>query len=241
MMPMSPDDDAPAEPVALRLKDTIVRGEATFVRSASMRPLDLTWENGLLATTERLAELQSGPSGDAARVPVRLSLQHLTADVRRGLLRATNSLDAPRALDVKVKCIDGIILAAEDAALIAHDGIDRIEAFQSQFTWSGDRNFYEGFRLFWRIGGAAPYEPLELELADWRQFWQGRDDGDENRPLQGAVIWAGLPPRELPMHARAPSDYALSVRGENPAHGAASDAYDVGFRLDLLPVELLAR
>ncbi len=231
-----------SQPVTLRINDTIARGEATFVRSEHSQPLDLSWENGLLATSERLAELQSSATSVVSRGPSLLTLQHLTAVVRQGLLLMRNRVDAPHPVEVEVKCSDSIILAGPDAALVQQDGLERIDRFQNQLSWSGDRNFYEGFEIFWELGGeTSPYEPALMELDSWQQFWMARSDGDENHPAQQAVVWLRLPSAQQPFSAQVPADYALNDRAvENPAHGAASDGRDVGFLADQLPVEYLS-
>ena len=235
MMPPDPEDEV--EPVRLRIQDTIARGEAVFVRSEQMQSLDLAWENGLLVTSRRFAAFHSSPAGALTRATMQLNLQHLTAFVRRGLLLVGNSEDAPQMIDVAIKCADSILMADPSATLVTHEGIDREETFQDRLTWSGDRNFYEQFSVFWRIHSEESTSgPLELRLDDWLQLWQERDDGDENRPLQDVVVWKHLPHEERTLFSHLPSDYAIHDRAEeNPAHGAASDGRDVGFRADLLP------
>lgn len=236
-------DNSPADelPVTLRIKDSIARGEAHFTRSDEMQSLDLTWENGLLAISGRLGTFESAPTFSRNRVSVQFNLQHLTSVTRPGLLAMSNSDDAPHPIDMKVKSSDSIFLADESAVLVEQEGVDRVDSFQNQLTWNGDRNFYEGFEIFWRIGGDVdPNDAQQLQLDTWQQFWQMRTDAHENRPLQRAVVWAELPAPQRPFHTHLPSDYALNSRGvENPAHGAASDGRDVGLRADLLPVDLM--
>ena len=57
-------DDAPMmrPPASLQLKNCILRGEATVVRSDELQPVQIDWQNGLLATTERFLSANGGAS-----------------------------------------------------------------------------------------------------------------------------------------------------------------------------------
>lgn len=231
---MAMDDDImPLLPLDVRLEHVVARGEADLLRSVHMQPIRFTWYNGLLATSEHLARLgaQMAPRPSSELV---LDLSHVTANVRQGLVLASNHEDAPYPLDISIQSSNNIIMAGPDAALIDQRGVDAARRLQEMVQWSGDRNFYEGFRTFWNIQEDLAAEPLvRMDLTQWQQHWGTRAD----LPRSGAVVWKNLPPQDKPFSAQTAADYALSDRAENnPARGGASDLGDVGFRAERLPL-----
>ena len=94
---------------------------------------------------------------------------------------------------------------------------------RKRIAWNGDRNFYEGFNVFWRMGGPGGAETaVQMTLADWQGFWAAR----EVRPGADQVIWRQSATNR-PASSHLPADYALGD-GENPAHNAATDGRDAG-------------
>ncbi len=115
-------DSAPAAtPLAtIELADCVARGEAVFLRVEDLQPVYLLWDNGLLATTDRLLSVGGGQAAPKPDEMVRLELRHLTAAVRGGLCRLSNSSANPYQLTVQFACTrrrdpDGARLAAGGA------------------------------------------------------------------------------------------------------------------------------
>jgi hypothetical protein len=192
------------------------------------------WNDGLLATNERLLAIAGGPTSPRHPGRIEVDLNHLTAIVQSGLVLLTNPEDARYQLPVDIKCVDSIVSAAASAApLIEQRGVDRVEDCRSHFHWTGDHNFYEGFKNFWKIVKLSP--PLkvdQLSLRKWKAFW---DQGRENQPTADAVAWKQLPPADRPFHDQTAADYSLQARSGNPALGGASDGGNPGYAIDQLP------
>jgi len=228
---MSPDD-APMmrPPASLQLKNCILRGEATVVRSNELQPVQVAWQNGLLATTERFLSATGGPSDPKPQGETQLELRHVTALMRGGLCRVTNSQDAPQQLPLDITAGDCIFLCDPSSALIEQSGIDSTDEFRRRLVWNGERNFYEGFTTFWRINGAGAETASQSLLHDWQAYWGSR----ESQPSLGKVAWQQLPPATRPVNKSIPSDFALHS-GDNPPRHAASDGSDAGVQTSLLP------
>lgn len=234
---------APAEPASIDLTDCIARGEATFLRSEDMQPVHLAWENGVLATTERLLSSVGGPRLAPPGDIVRLDLRHLTATVRGGLCRiATNPMESHQ-LPTQIDCVDSILTTAPSegrpssmvpgTALIEQLGDEELDDLRNRITWNGDRNFYEGFDAFWSVHRLDPEIPSDAMTFDtWKAFWGPEH---ENLPKFGKVGWKKLAEPGRAVHGHVVADYALSDSADHPARGTASDGQDAGCIADRLP------
>lgn len=240
-MDMSPAVSSPPvleKTMQLQLTDCIARGEAVFLRSRQSQPFELTWENGLLATSESLllADVRTPASQRAAPLRMDIRLSHVTALVRGGLC----VFDGDQARDIahaEVKCSNCILIAGDQAAVLERRGVETAAADPNGFSrgnivWVGDRNFYEGFRIFWRTGYlSAP--PDEVTWDKWKTAW---GQSHESSPPWGPVAWKRRVDVSKPIYLHAPADYALDESSpNNPALRAATDGRDVGFDLADLP------
>ena len=225
-------DDAPMmrPPASLQLKNCILRGEATVVRSDELQPVQIDWQNGLLATTERFLSASGGPSDPKPQGKTELKLRHVTALMRAGLCNLTNTSDAPGATAVGDYRQRLHFFMRSVVALIEQSGIDATEEFRKRIVWNGERNFYEGFSTFWRISGAAAEIASQSLLHDWQAYWGPR----ESQPSLDKVAWQQLPPAARPVNQDTPADFALRS-GDNPPRHAASDGSDAGLQASSLP------
>jgi hypothetical protein len=224
--------DAPAArvPASLQLKNSVVRGEARFARANEPLAVQISWENGLLAITQKLLTVKGAPSEPKPSGQMQINLQHVTACLPSGMLQIESTPDAPLLLPLEVNASD-CIFRGNSEPLIDQSGADEPEELRRRIAWTGDRNFYEGFDCWWRIGGPGTSETaLKMGFADWRAFWAAR----EIQPSADRVSWRNLPSADRDVHLQKPADYALGA-GENPAHNSASDGHDAGMLIDLLP------
>ena len=223
---------APIEPLSIELANCVARGEADFLRSEDLQPCSLVWNNGLLVTSERLLVAVGSRAAPAIGRRLHLDLRHLTAVVRAGFCMLTNTVDGPQQLDAVIQCTNSILLVDDDAALIEQTGIDTVDAFRKRVRWESERNFYDGFHIFWKIRGQSPLEaPQEMTLSAWRAFWQGQEKS------WGRVLWRQLPDPSRPLHQHTTVDYALDTSvAENAAIRGATDGRDAGCEASLLPM-----
>ena len=113
----------------------------------------------------------SPPLGE--RVEIRLN--HLTAIARGGLIRLLAASDAPYLLKTEVNCANSFLIT-HDAPLVEQRGPQRIAMLEQQFQWSGDRNFCQGFSVFWQLvdTNAPSMHPALVSAPQWQtQMGQG--------------------------------------------------------------------
>lgn len=235
-VPMPPGSEPPIPWATLTLTDCIARGEAVLVRNHWLRPFQLTWNNGLLVTTERLLVADGSDRAPLAGDGMRVDLQHVTAVVRSGLCQLRQSDSAPYALPLAINCGNSILVGSARAPLIEQIGAVGKEPYD-MVLWSGERNFYEGFTTFWSVTPAQPeWRPAPQTFEAWAAHWGPQR---EILPMFNRVQWKKLPSADLPVYAHTPADYLLSKPGDggtsNPAVKAAADGKDAGMMPEALP------
>ena len=150
-----------ATPLAtIELADCIARGEADFLHLEGLQPVHLSWDNGLLITSERMVEaggIQSAPKLDEV---LRIELRHVTAAVYGGLCRMTGTFSNPYQLTVQFVSSDSIFLASPGVPLVEQESAASIEDLRQRFMWNGDRNSYQNVDPFWIVRNFGPRESL---------------------------------------------------------------------------------
>ena len=140
----------------ITLTDCIVRGEAVVVRAESLQPVHFAWTNGLLLTSEQLLWAAGGDTMPGPGQDIQVQLKHLTATVEAGLCRLDNRRFAKYQLPTQVDCSDSILMASVDSPLVEQIGEKSPEGSRPLFAWNGDRNFYQGFIVFWKVDDLDP-------------------------------------------------------------------------------------
>ena len=210
------------------LNHCVIRGETTVLRADQAAPLSFKWNNGLLSTTERLVNM-----GGAAEMPGRgeqimIDLDHVTAVMDQGLGEFTSSVENPYLVDVSIYCKNSILLTQSWSPLISQSGPQRLSTMMAQIEYFGDRNFYEGLDVFWKL---TPQDRTQTEAFNY-EMWRGH--WSENLPRFKRAKWQSPPDKNQPMHEHRVAEYALSTEA-NPAVGASQDGLDAGFQQGLLP------
>jgi serine/threonine-protein kinase len=221
--------------VNINLKNCVARGEATLLRDTDLQPVRLTWNDGLLATSERLLVAEGSSVQPRQEARAEVNLRHVTAMVG-GLVLMTNSQEEPHQLVVDLRCHDCILATSGTAALVEQRGSAGIDEFLARFLWSGDSNYFQGFNTFWQVmNSAGPTGSKQLNFDQWRERWQFTSTHQFGG--QDAVVWATRPSGGRPYHTHLASDFVLDASAPaNPALGGASDGSDAGARLPYLPV-----
>ena len=116
--------------ISIQLQNCVARGEAVFLRSKGLQPIHFSWDNGLLATTERMLSIEGGAVSSRSGEKTEIELRHITASVRRGLCLLSASAEAPSQLPTTIHCTDCIVLAAADAALLEQRGQEPVTALR---------------------------------------------------------------------------------------------------------------
>jgi serine/threonine protein kinase len=238
----APDADATlgtvsaATPLAtIELADCVARGEASLLSVEELQPVSLSWDNGLLVTSEPLLAAGGGLAAPRSDDMARIELRHLTAVVRGGLCRLSATASNPHQLAVQFACTDNIIFTGPGVPLVEQDGPGAVQKMRERFVWNGDRNFYQDTDVFWLVRSVDPQiAPESMTFEGWRAHWGA---SREEQPSCEPLHWKQSPPTDRPLHSHMPADYAL----EDPTFGDAATGAP-GVRADrLLPLESVPR
>jgi serine/threonine-protein kinase len=217
----------------LELNDVIARGNGTFLRVAPGVSARLSWNNGLLVTRERLVEA-GGPGTGKGAVRLEIDLRHLTAEMQAGLaLLDFSAADAaPMVADFKVS--GSILHVGTSAPLIDYIASQQAGRGDNEMRWRGDRNFYEGINVFWRLRDPGTSGTAQqLTFAEWQAYWT---PARETLPSANAVVWQQPIPNDRLSHEAQANEYLLGTEAkQNPARGGANDGQDAGAILHRLP------
>jgi serine/threonine protein kinase len=221
-------------PVSVRLRDCVVRGEAMLVDAGhSLYPIELTWNNGLLAISEPLFRSLGGrmaPRGGRFSI----ELDQVTAHLRGGLCYLTSGPGNSHQLQTHVRCTNSLLLGRPECPLVYQEGDDTLANLKSKFVWSGAKHLYDGFAMYWRLmdlDGTRLPAVEDMMLADWQNHWSSAESpvpGPTGRPMR----WQSLPEESRPLHQHVPGDYKL--RSDSPAIRNRTEG-DVGGQLGSLP------
>ncbi len=160
--------------MAIDLRDCVARGEATFVRNNELQPLRLDWENGLLATSERLLVATGGAIEPRQLGYMQINLAHVTAIVQSGLALISNSEDAPWQMTTEFDCRDSIFVTQSKAPLLEQRGPNTAEEYRARVQWSGERQYYDGFDVYWKIvTGSMQTVAEQMDFEAWQEQWAG--------------------------------------------------------------------
>ena len=226
---MSMDPTAMDESLVLiDLQNCVARGEASLVRDNELQAARLTWNNGLLATSERLLTASGGPSQPRQLGHVQINLRHVTARVHGGLALLSNSEDAPYQLLTEIKADDSICVSAFKPPLIEQRGSDRIEEYLTRFQWSGDHDYFDGFETFWQIvNTSSDATSRQLHFEEWQDFWRRQARSQQSGPE--VVVWRSLPSGDRPFHShRRATTRSMPERPPTPRAAARATGWTPG-------------
>ena len=116
--------------LTINLQHCLARGEAAFLRANDLQAVRLNWENGLLASSERMVTAAGGPSQPRQLGHVQINLRHVTAMVHGGLALLTNSKDAPYQLLTEINSHDSIVVSSAMPPLVEQRGSNSLEEFR---------------------------------------------------------------------------------------------------------------
>ena len=230
-IPLSTEKGVHTSALLLQLRNCIARGAATFVQAEGMIPLTVQWDNGILASGQRLTSIAGYADSPPRGATVQFDLRHLTALVRAGLVEMTATADGPYLPSVEFTAADSIFLVDQKSPLVSQTGDDELEQLRKRLTWKGDRLFYEGVVTFWRV--ANPENVEDYAAKQWQTFWGDHDQ----HPHYGDAAWQVTNLENVDRNEfqrLTPADFKLRP-GENPARRGGSDGRDAGCQLDLLP------
>ncbi len=148
----------------LELQDCTACGEACFFRASESLPFQITWRNGLLATTEAGFSI-----GGSSRTPnpgtaMAIDLQDVTAVTGKSLLHVLLASHRPHIAPIRVSDSSCLI---SSHPLIQADGVEAPDKLAKCLAWSSESSRMQSSQtpLVVADASAAPIE--DPSLASW--------------------------------------------------------------------------
>ena len=179
-------------------KQSIVRGQASLVASRTAVPFQLTWQQGMLATTERLFEIggASDDPEDLLNERIGIELINVTAILGKGLGRITLRNQTPHLMGTDLRNVNCLFQFPRDRALVEHFRVETSEYARQRFEFDGNENYYFGSSFCWAINtsdGQSERYPLRVKDEPWYKETSLRASGET---VSAAV----------PVHLMTPAD-----------------------------------
>jgi serine/threonine-protein kinase len=212
------------------LTECVVRGEADLVAAAEVEPFELVWSQGLLITSQRLANI--GGASLARTGAIRVKLDHVTAIAEEGLCRLVSGSLTPHQLHLAVEADRCLFATDPSAPLVEHETQDEIARLKQQsdwgrlLTWMGSANVRLEGEVVWRIEDTAS-APVEFRPSDTEWGRLASVDSFVNYNL----AWANQARWAPQLHDRTVESYLI----DTPTAPDSLTADIPGFRLGSLP------
>ena len=218
-----------ASELAWMLKNCVVRGPASFLSGAAVGAVDLNWQNGLLAIDDRFVLMGADAGSESARGQLRVHLDHVTANCRRGFVLMSGGDDARYFPRLNLRAVDSLLIS-DGAPLIEQRGWQSREQLQEAVRWSGHNNGFDGFEVFWQLEPSLASTKIRYRWTDWQDYWpRGTENSFVGVRWQDAGRLAGA------IWRHRPKDYTLRD-DDNPAISGATDGMsDMGLVTGELP------
>ncbi len=212
----------------MRFVDSVVRGDVDAVVVGRTQPVRLEFDNSLLSVGQSAVFVtgSSRPAGESDVVDVRAT--HVTAFVGNGLVRFESG-EFPRYLPVvEFSSRNNVFATRTDVALVNAHGSTDLQDFRELLRWTGDTNFYDGFRLYWTTPPSQSLSTVrDLDLEGWKRLWNSTG-------TYTTVAWV-TEPNASAYASYIPVDFALDPEApSNPAVSGATDGTDAGANLTSL-------
>ncbi len=215
---------------SIELADTLVRGEATILRSDELESVRLEIANTLLTTTETIL-LSRGASG-AVRTgaATQIDLRQVTALALGGLVRMTNDEDSSHLLAMDIRADDSLLIVAANNPLVDQRGVEAADQFQELLHWHATHTVFAAADPFWRMTDVTTGKTTDRDFSEWEAFWGASSESECWRVLWPQVVESAG--RE-PLNSVMPGTLATSLR-QTMSADSFGDA-QIGCNLNVLP------
>lgn len=214
----------------VKIAESFVRGHCDLFVTENARPGRLQVTNSVVAVGGTVLT-SYGDSDREGRdgSHIELGLDHVTGLTGKSLLKM-DSGDLPRELlPVHVFAQNNILASDGGHPLVEMAGATNTQDFRALLVWTGQKNFYDGFRTYWSIASQTNTSGAQtMDFDDWTSAWDSREHHD-------GVVWDRRPGKNA-FSELAVDDFRLDDEAElNPALSGATDGTDAGADLREVP------
>ena len=187
--PASVTDEISSGETSIIMNQVACRGEIDAIRVAGQPQGRITIQNSVFGLSGSLIQNIGSSTMLQTRGMLQIRFDHVTAILSEPLIdmRDSDEIDArsaPQRMlpDLSITS-DACIFAAASAnmPLVLSNGNAYVDDLQASLSWNGFTNLYSGYGSLWQVntGGMDAGDSRRLDMAEWRQLWQSRGDGEE--------------------------------------------------------------
>ena len=217
----------PHETPTFEMTNCFFRGQADLFVSRHAGEFRWILQNAAIALEGSLLRL----SGDSSAMEpvetasVELRLEHVTCLLGSHLLEMSGGFLPWQLPAVSIEARNSIFATTNDVALIVTHGDIGDEEFRKLLTWSGERNYFDQYQVFWTFASGTEVNTLE----HWRETWGASNSIGPNNE---GVAWK-TPSEHEDLSRMRRSDFELDP--DFAMSATATDGSDVGADLSGLP------
>ena len=137
--------DSPALPlVAIELNNVIIRGQMSMIHMDQAVELQLQWDNGLLAISQRMIDTMGSSFQPAATASaMQLSLTRVTALIPQGLVRMRLGIGAQYPVAIDREARSCVFVVDEGTPHVEISGLSSFEGAEGLLKLRGEANAYD--------------------------------------------------------------------------------------------------
>ncbi len=159
--------DTEIDYATISVSNTAVRGEATFLKSASPESFRLTWSDGLFLSTEQLINVVSANNPVDPDLTIDIQLDRLTAIADGGLAEFRENNFNRQTTQAKLSVHNSVVRTKTWSSLVTHSGSGVDSDLDSFLKFRGSKNLYDDVSTFWKTI-AVTGRSDSIKFAHWQ-------------------------------------------------------------------------
>ncbi|MFK7817875.1 MAG: hypothetical protein AB8G99_04110, partial [Planctomycetaceae bacterium] len=215
----------------VRVTGGYIRGNCRLVHAQTALPGSIEVTNAMVSLSKPLLYVAGINDVLVDRDHIDLELTHTTCVLPAGLICMSNidAVDGPaqELVPIEVVSEDNIFTTTTEEPLVRMEGTSAPEEFESLLLWTGQKNLYDGFSVFWErdssLTGLGVYED---KFDDWKSVWATNPDTSEVGAMTDADPWLSDRWKAQNLARSQPTDFEVDPASR--ATSAATDGTNLG-------------
>jgi serine/threonine-protein kinase len=218
----------------IRITGGYVRGNCRLVHAQTALPGSIEVTNAMVSLAKPLLYVAGINDVLMDRDHIDLELTHTTCVLPAGLICMSNidAVDGPaqELVPIEVVSENNVFATTTDEPLVRMEGTSAPEEFEALLLWTGQKNLYDGFRIYWErdssLTGLGVYEDT---FDDWTSVWASDPETSEVGAMTDADPWLSDRWRSQSIVRAQPTDFEIDPASR--ATSAATDGTNLGVDL----------
>ncbi len=222
----------------IELNNCVARGETRLLYAENSLPFQLSWEQGLFASSKRMIEV-GGSMAEYRGEVINVSLKNVTAVTDENLILVRSSTDLANQLQLILRFDACVLKVPTNMGLIEHDIQQEAGNLSNRLMFNGDDNIVEAGSTFWHLNSLQSETNLSSVLEQKFSLANKQDFGNWFRQSWESVHEVTWLPLDLGLkrpHEQLLSAYQLDLLiGRDTPFWKENPDLSIGFQPNLVP------